>query len=326
MLFCYEYLVPTEAVQRSRERGYRYKIRSTRAKLMQLTQRDVELLQAIHKYRVLHRGQISDLFFAGVNDEGSSARRRLNLLYQHGYLERIPRFISPPINNPGPAYRLAQRGAVLLAERSNVPPSEFNYWGKSEDKDSHIGHVGHAYLEHSLTLADIRLWFEQQVVKVGCHVGMWLDDFDLRASWKTERVHVQLTPQTGLEDVAIAPDGYFTLETPKGRGHFFLEFDRGTETIGKQWKRKLLAYQEYLRSGKFHQQYHVDEHTGFRVLTIATSMKRAANLHAAAKTYADATRTSMFLFSDWTVLQQRTFKDALWSRGNLHQFQALIEL
>jgi len=73
--------VPTEAVQHSRERGYRYKVRATRAKPIQLTQRDVELIQTVHKYRVLHRGQISKLFFAGINDEGSSARRRLNLLY-----------------------------------------------------------------------------------------------------------------------------------------------------------------------------------------------------------------------------------------------------
>ena len=60
------------------------------------------------------------------------------------------------------------------------------------------------------------------------------------------------------------------LKTEKGRGHFFLEFDRGTETIGKQWKRKVLAYQAYLRSGKFHQRYRADNQTGFRILTIAS--------------------------------------------------------
>lgn len=316
--------MPTEAVHHSRERGYRYKVRATRAKPIQLTDRDIALLDAIYKYRVLHRSHISDLFFAGVNDEGSSARRRLNLLYQHGYLERIPRFISPPVNNPGPAYRLAQRGAVLLSERASVSLAEFNYWGKSEDRDSHIGSVGHAYLEHNLTLADIRLWFERQAANANCTIATWLDYFDLRSSWKTERVLIRLTPQAAVEDVAIAPDGYMVLETEKGRGHFFLEFDRGTETIGKQWKRKVLAYQEYLASGKFHQCYQAAAHTGFRVLTIASSMKRATNLHKAANTYAAPHWASMFLFTGWLELQQGRLSDALWLRGATSEKQTVL--
>lgn len=316
--------MPAEAVQDARKRGYRYKVRATRAKPIQLTDRDIALLEAIYKYRVLHRGHISNLFFAGVNDEGSSARRRLNLLYQHGYLERIPRFISPPMNNPGPAYRLAQRGAVLLSERAGVPLTEFNYWGKSEDKDSHIGSVGHAYLEHNLVLVDIRLWFEHQAPHANCTIATWLDYFDLRASWKTERVLIRLTPQAAFEDIAIAPDGYVVLETEKGRGHFFLEFDRGTETIGKQWKRKVMAYQEYLSSGKFHQRYRVDPHTGFRVLTITTSIKRAANLHRAALTYAAPQSASMFLFTCWPELQQGRLTDALWLRGGTSEKQVVL--
>src|SRR5438067_2264084 len=98
---------------------------------MQMTHRDLSILETVHKYRVLHRGQISEQFFAGVNDEGSSARRRLHLLYQNGYLERIPRFIAPPLNNPGPAYRLAARGAALLAQKEGSAYRDFNYWGKA---------------------------------------------------------------------------------------------------------------------------------------------------------------------------------------------------
>ena len=77
---------------------------------------------------------------------------------------------------------------MLLAERAGVPLAEFNYWGKSEDKDSHIGKIGHAYLEHNLVLADIRLWFEQQATQASCTIETWLDYFDLNATWKTERV------------------------------------------------------------------------------------------------------------------------------------------
>jgi len=317
--------VPTKAFQHARERGYRYKVRATHAKPIQLTQRDIELIQAVHKYRVLHRGQISDMFFAGVNDEGSSARRRLNLLYQHGYLERIPRFISPPLNNPGPAYRLAQRGAVLLAEHAGVPLAEFNYWGRSEDKDSHIGKIGHAYLEHNLVLSDIRLWLEEQAMKAGFMIETWLDYFDLHSTWKTERVAIQLTTQVPFEDIAIAADGYFVLLTEQGRGHFFVEFDRGTETIGKQWKRKVLAYMAYLRSGKFHQRYKVDPQTGFRVLTIASSMKRAENLHKAAQNYGDPNLASLFMFTGWPELRRGTLSSPVWLRSGINGSNRLVE-
>jgi hypothetical protein len=316
--------MPSPAIIEAQAKGYTYKKRAVRARPIQLTKRDTELIQAIHRYRVLHRAHIEDLFFAGVHDEGSSARRRLNLLYQHGYLERIPRFISPPTNNPGPAYRLAQRGAVFLAERTGIAMAEFNYWGKSEDRDSHIGSVGHSYLEHNLTLSDIRLWFEQQAQQAKCEIESWQDYFDLRASWKTERVAIKLTETAPLEDIAIAPDGYVVLKTEKGRGYFFLEFDRGTETIGKQWKRKVMAYKEYLRCGKFHQRYQVSEHTGFRVLTIATSMRRASNLHIAAQQYGDKELAPIFLFIGWPELKSHTLNDALWLRGGTSELQTVL--
>jgi hypothetical protein len=317
--------MPTEAVRDARKRGYRYKVRATRAKPIQLTPRDLDLIHAIYKYRVLQRAQIENMFFAGVHDEGSSARRRLNLLYQHGYLERIPRFVSPPENNPGPAYRLSQRSAVLISERDGKPLSEFNYWGKSEDRDSHIGIVGHAYLEHNLVLSDIRIWFEQQATQANCTLETWLDYFDLRPYWKTERVAIQLTSQAPLEDIAIAPDGYFVLKTTAGRGHFFVEFDRGTETIGKQWKRKVQAYKEYLRSGKFHHRYGVDNKVGFRVLVITTSMKRAENLHKAAQKYGDPSMSSLFMFAGWPKLKTESLTSALWLRGSVIERSRLIE-
>jgi hypothetical protein len=327
--------MPTEAVQHAREKGYRYKVRATRAKPIQLTRRDIRLLQAIHRYRVLHRGQVADLFFAGVDDEGSSARRRLNLLYQHGYLERIPRFVSPPNNNPGPAYRLAHRGAVLLAERADTSLANLTYWGKSEDRDSHVSKIGHAYLEHNLTLSDIRLWLEHAAGHAGIGIATWLDYLDLRPSWRTERVSVRLGTGSPVEDVAIAPDGYFVLLTGQGRGHFFLEYDRGTETIGKQWKRKVLAYTAYLKRGQFHRRYGVDPRAGFRVLTVASSMKRAQNLHHAAAHYAAAhyvaeqyglpELASMFMFTGWPELQKGTLTQAVWLRGGASERQRLIE-
>lgn len=302
------------AVIDARNKGYRYKVRATRARPMRLTPRDIRLLLAVHKYRVLHRGQVARLVFAQVDDQGSSARKRLNLLYQHGYLERIPRFAVPPHTNPGPAYRLAQRGAVVLARRANIRWPEFNYWGKGDDRDSHVRHLGHAYLEHNLVLADIRLWFEAQAGRAGCEIAVWKDYLDLRATWKTQRVVIHTSRYT-CEDVPVTPDGYFVLQTQQGRGHFFLEFDRGSESVANHWKRKIRTYEEYLRSGKFHQHYQVDPEVGFRVVTITAAVKRAANLHQAVGTYAAADNARLFLFAAWPQLQLAGLTDQLWWRG-----------
>ncbi len=289
---------------------------------MQLTQRDMGILEAIHRYRVLHRGQISEMFFAGVNDEGGSARRRLGLLYQHGYLERIPRFVSPPMNNPGPAYRLAGRGAVTLAAQANVPAAQVNYWGQSEDADSHVTQVGHSYLEHALLLADIRQRFEMLAQAAGCRIDTWLDYLELQKSWKTERVWIQLSPGSPRENLAIAPDGYFVLGT--SRGHFFLEADRGTETIERQWKRKILSYKEYLASGRFHQRYHVAPGVGYRVLTLVPSEQRARNLQQAAARFGSSETATAFLFATIDQFKAGALFDPIWLRGSVTEAQALV--
>jgi hypothetical protein len=311
------------AVIDARLHHYRYKWRATQAPPMQLTDRDVAILEAVQRYRVLHRGQIGDMFFAGVNDEGGSARKRLGLLYQHGYLERIPRFITPPIYNPGPAYRLAKRGAVVLAQRQKVPTAQINYWGKGEDADSHVTKVGHNYLEHALLLANIRRTLEQQAQAAGCRIERWVDYLELQKSWKTERVWIRPSPQGPRENVAVAPDGYFILITPQGRGHFFLEADRGTETLERVWKRKILAYTEYLVSGKFHHRYQVDRGAGFRVLTLAPSELRARNLKRAAEKLAPQA-AQVFLFAEIDRFRIGALSDPIWLRGGVTAAQALL--
>jgi hypothetical protein len=99
-----------------RARGYRYKARSTHARSIQLTRRNAKLIEAIHRYRMLHRGQVADLFFAGIDDEGSSARRLQSLLYQHGYPERIPRYQPRAGISPGSA-----RGSAVGRTRQCDP-------------------------------------------------------------------------------------------------------------------------------------------------------------------------------------------------------------
>ena len=228
------------------------------------------------------------------------------------------------MTNPGPAYRLAARGALHLAQERNLSLAQFNYWGKAEDKDGRVTKLGHSYLEHNLLLADIRMAFEHKVAAVDAAIPTWLDYHDLRQSWKTERVLIRLTANAPEERIAVAPEGYFVLQTEQGRGHFFLEADRGTETVEKQWRRKILAYKEYLQSGQFHKHYNVPSTAGFRVLSLVPSVNRAKNLQRAVERNGSPEATGAFLFAPTPQFLTSTLSDPIWLRAGLTTAQGLL--
>ena len=74
--------------------------------------------------------------------------------------------------------------------------------------------------------------------------------------------------------VSVIPDGYFVLATPLGKAHFFVEIDRGTETLAR-FKQKIHAYKEYFDSGAYERRYGTKS---MRVLTVATGEGRLTNL------------------------------------------------
>ncbi len=164
------------------------------------------------------------------------------------------------------------------------------------------------FLEHGLALADVRIAFEQSALLNGCTIEVWHDEMDIRHSRDHDRVMVPL-PGKPSERVPILPDGYFQLAIPRGRGHFFMEVDRSTETIIRKWQRKMVGYKEYVLSGGFHRRYGVSRRqTALRILTTTPSLQRAQNLKVAAERYGPAEASPLFLFAPF---DQVTSQDAL---------------
>jgi hypothetical protein len=158
-----------------------------------------------------------------------------------------------------------------------------------------------------------------------CAIATWLDHFDLMPTWKTERVWIEPKNKPNPIEAAITPDSYFALDTPRGRGHFFIELDRGTETIYRAWQQKILAYKEYWRSGKFHQPYGVeDSAASFQVLAITPSQKRAANIVSAARQFGPPEAAGLFLAASITQLTQQLLNATIWARGGTTEPQALL--
>jgi hypothetical protein len=107
---------------------------------------------------------------------------------------------------------------------------------------------------------------------------------------------------------------------PAWQGHFFIELDRGTETIYRAWQQKVLAYKAYWRSGKLGQRYEAGEPaTSFRVLTICPSQKRAANIISAAQQYGSLEAAGLFLAAPITKVDPQALIAPIWVRGGFSE-------
>lgn len=227
---------------------------------MRLTERDQDVIEAVYHHRVLSQGQIERLIFTGTHR--SVAQRRLSLLYDHGYLDRrfLPRIgglVTSPI-----LYLLDKKGSEYLLSHRGYDDIR---WRPNDNS------LGYEHIEHLLAINTFRIEMTLACRMNGLPLQTWLDDTTLKQDY--DRVHLPRSARP----VAVIPDAYFTIATPKGDTHFFLELDRGTMT-SKRFKRKVLAYIAYASSGLAEKRFGT---TKFRVLTVTESEKRAENLKTA---------------------------------------------
>ncbi len=225
---------------------------------MRLTERDLEVLQAVYAYDVLTTQQLQTLFFPSAH----TAYARLSLLYHHGLLER--RFLglyADKMNSPI-LYVLDKRGAEVLQGQRG---SEVE-WSKRTKA------VTITFLEHTLAINQVRVAVAKACQEnAGFELIRWQGENELKGDY--ERVTIRSDSGRSV-NVSLIPDSYFVVQTPKGVAHFFLELDRGTMTT-KRFKTKILAYQAYYGSGAYQRRY---ETRSLRVLTVTTSVPRAEHL------------------------------------------------
>jgi Replication-relaxation len=248
---------------------------------MVLTERDKEIMRQVYAYRVMTREQIEQLLFLPDNGQDhptktSKARKRLKLLYQHGFLERFAAPIGPGSWAWRPVYRLGRKGAQQVASELGTTAQELPYWGKGDDKDHRRTRATSLFLNHTLSINDVRVAITQAVKAHGYRLEKWLDDTHLKS--EAMRDYVAVTTERGHSArVPVIPDAYFVLYLGDRRAHFFLEVDRATMTNGR-WKRRVLAYREYIRSGLYQERFQTHS---LRILTVTTTEQRLLNLRKA---------------------------------------------
>ena len=90
------------------------------------------------------------------------------------------------------------------------------------------------------------------------------------------------------------------------------------------WRRKTLAYKEYLASGRFNERYNVKDMVGFKVLVVAPSAKRVESIKAAAEKYGSNETANLFLLARFDQMGPDMLTAPIWAQGGTTQAQALL--
>lgn len=237
---------------------------------MVLTERDREIIKAVHENRFLRRDQIERLFFSTT----AAANARLLMLYQHRFLDRL--YLPVELGSSQAVYALDREGAALIAHEEHLHLSQVR-WKRKHNR------IEFFFLEHTVAVAELHVALELS--------ARGRDDVAL-TEWRREGFLTReklSDPEDDERHLIVAPDAFFSLAVPGGSIYFFVEVDLGTETL-ERFRRKVRAYQEYYRGGRYTQRY---DHRYFRVLTIGEGATRLANLIEVAR---EEGAGKMFLF------------------------------
>jgi len=183
-----------------------------------LTDRDRQLCRLLLEHRVLTTPQLVDLAFPSRN----TAEHRLAILHQLGVVDRFR-----PHHTPGSApyhYVLGPLGAALLAAEGDQDPSRLGYRRDRALALAHSQRLAHLLGVNGFFAALARAARQQQ------------GEAALEVWWSEQRCAAQWGR-------LVHPDGYGRWREQQARVDFFLEYDRGSEPLGRV-AGKLPAYAE----------------------------------------------------------------------------------
>lgn len=227
---------------------------------MALTERDAEIIRLVESCRLLRGDHLASLFFSSR----STAQYRLQRLFQHEFLNR--HFLASVSTAPAAApaiYALGKRGVQVLVDRYGYDRSQIRLLKESS--------LGWQAVEHTLAINDVRIAIMRAVEAQGWSLLEWRDEGKFRASPD----YTMVKDSRGKEQQKpVLPDGYFCLETPRGKTRFFLELDRGTEELSKVTP-QIAVYEAYIRSGQYAERFQAKS---LRILMVTRGARRLQSL------------------------------------------------
>lgn len=273
---------------------------------MQLTDRDLRILRLVADFRYMSREQVEKLEFAPTT--ASYCKRRLALLYHHGYLDR--RFL--PLRSAFGAarayYTLAAKGADLVAEVLELDRAQLD-WRPRDGRREPL------YMEHTLRINDVWTLCLLAAQRAALELD-WIDERELKRRARDHRVDDPAHPG---HRITIVPDGYFTIA---GRWAFALELDRGT-VEERQFKRKIRGYGEWKRSGAYETSFGTPS---LRVLFVVTDSRRDPSRLERIRRWTElANGGSLFWFVDLDRLDDLSFHTPVWQVARRPGLFSLLE-
>jgi hypothetical protein len=283
-----------------------------------INKNDRELFASIAEYKVLTVKQLSAL----SQRSGQVIRRRIRELGEEGLIITKMHGYGRGQGRPEDLIFLAEKGKAALMNEGIASGHDFCAPDKGEDLFS---------IDHLLLINWFRihlLQIERAIPQISVHY-LSPNSPSLTANSGDSPSFSERIPADGNmgKFVEFIPDGVFSIAYKEVEGKtllFFLEVDRGTETIAsvdrihKDIRQKILNYQALFRSGSYKKYERVFDSklNGFRLLFLANSGARLISLCGLVREMPP----SDFI---WLVDQERMFSYRLgakiWARGGRNE-------
>ncbi len=280
---------------------------------MRLTARDRQIVKTVWQCRLLTSHQIEARIFPSDKPRGKRTvcQRRLQLLFHHRFLDRMPMHVVLGEGRVPYVYVLGKQGIDLVASMAEVDRAEIG-WRPTQKQ------VGISFVNHALAINDVRIVLTQLADQGHFELTDWLDEADFRRGPHQNKVPYRTQ---GMRIMRKYPDGYFQLKLPQyeRNAHFFLEVDQGTMS-NSQWMEKVRAYVQF-RDSRLSQKYYGTRN--FRLLTVTSSASRLTNLRKATER---AGGDHFFWFTtqdEADIWQPERFLRAIWSVTTKAEKQSL---
>ncbi|MGB1234676.1 MAG: replication-relaxation family protein [Planktomarina sp.] len=239
----------------------------------QITDRDLEIMRALNRYRYMRTGQIHQLLFSD-NGTVQSARRRLRALYHHRYIARAQPYVQ--VGKPAPeiAYYLDRKGRQLMRKENQT----VKYWRKG-------GEVKYQFLEHALAVSQFRVDLEIAVSQMDdVSLDLFIPDFEMRkqaeeyVGKKRYLLYREATHPANRKSYIVHPDALIVLTVDrngkKASRMLCLEIDQGTQGLDRI-RDKMTGYRLAQQENLLHQ---FSGLSSFIVLFQANTARRADNI------------------------------------------------
>lgn len=232
-----------------------------------ITERDIQVLSALHRYYLLCRSQIQRLCFP-TDRTGRVTRRRLQELCRRSLVNRQRVIVDHPhIQPPGSVYYPAQRGRELLSEYLDDP--QLRLIPTQRPQSDHVLHWL-AVSETHITL-DAAIGRQDAVSIEG-----WINEFDIVNPAESDpakrfRLYTLIRESPRL---ISAPDAAFVLKLGPHSKIFYLEQDRGTSGAVQVAARKSPGYVALAEKGLQRRHFPSATIDAFSVLAVAPNHRR----------------------------------------------------